>query len=506
MRLLAIGTIVGLLAAGVALDWPDRPGVEASQPFGSALAAPTGTVNTWYCAGGSGAGGVAEATILLANASKEARTAAVTVLGGGSGPTEAATVEIALEPSSQTPIRLADVLGGAEWTGATVEVDGAGVVAEQILTSAQGGVGRSPCVTRTSDRWIVSNGATRAAVERERFVVMLLNPFPDVAVADIELVADVGRDSIEGLVVPAGRVVAVDITEEVTVASTVAASIEVVSGRVAASWIQVADGPAAGRGTRTAAAVPGPAPVWYLPVAATGGARRDVVAVTNPSAADAAEVDLEIVALQPDLEVRPIEITVRPGRTVLVDLSAQARLDGLGPFGVVARSLTGVPVVASITSVTSLSGTPDQEAAAQEAVAQGAAAREALSAVEGSSATVGADAAARRWLVAAQAPDEAPEGDVGFDDDASSLTILNPSAAGIAEVALSVEGQRVRTVEVAPNRIARIPLAWLGSGRFVVELESSSPVVVGRELVGLTSRSASLAVAVSEPVPIAQIR
>ena len=79
-----------------------------------------------------------------------------------------------------------------------VETRGADVVVEQILTAAQGGVGRSPCLTRTADSWIVSNGATRSAVERERFVVMLLNPFPDAAVADIELVADVGRDSVEG--------------------------------------------------------------------------------------------------------------------------------------------------------------------------------------------------------------------------------------------------------------------------------------------------------------------
>ena len=488
MRVLATLAIAGLLAAGVIFDLPDRPGPDRSERFVSALAAPAGMVSTWFCPGGSGTVGVAEPIVQITSSSDEGRTATVSVLPGGSGPHEARTVEIGIEPYGRALIQPSHELPGAEWVGAVVEVDGPDVVVEQILTAAQGGVGRSPCLTRTADRWVVSNGATRLAVERERFIVMLLNPFPDVAVADIELVADVGRDSIDGLVVPAGRVVAVDVTEEVTVAGTVAAFINVVSGRVAASWIQIADGPLAGRGARTAPAVPDAAALWHLPIAAAGPARRDVVAVSNPSADEIAEVDLEIITAQPDLVVSPIEITVRPGRTALVDLSRQARLDGLGFVSVVVRSLTGVPVTASITSVTT--------AAASDGV-------EVASDVSGSTATIGADGAALRWLVPAEAP--AADRDIGFGDDSTSLVIVNPSALGIAEVNLSVGGELVRVLEVAPGRSTRLPLASLGSDHFVVEVDSSSPVVVGRELVGLTSRSASLGVAVSEPVPIASL-
>ena len=252
MRVLAIAAIVGFLLAGVIIDLPDRPGSDRSDQYVSALAAPTGVVNTWFCPGGSGTAGVADVTIEVVNGSDGRRTATVSVLPGGSDSQQTATVEIAIEPRGRVLLQPSGEVPGAEWVGAMVEVDGTDVVVEQILTAAQGAVGRSPCLTRTADSWVVSNGATRSAVERERFIVMLLNPFPDVAVADIELVADVGRDSIEGLVVPAQRVVAVDVTEEVTVAATVAAFIDVVSGRVAASWIQIADGPIAGRGTRTA--------------------------------------------------------------------------------------------------------------------------------------------------------------------------------------------------------------------------------------------------------------
>lgn len=485
LRLLAIAALAGLLLAGALIDRLDRPRPDRPDRYVPAVAAPTGSVSTWFCPGGGAA--VAEQAIGLENGSDGPRTATVSVLSGGAGSQPPAALEVDIEARGRVLLQPSREVPGAQWVGAMVEVEGGGVVVEQILT-AEGGVGRSPCATRTADSWVVPNGATRLAVEGERFVVMLLNPFPDVAVADIELVADVGRDSIEGLVVPAQRVVALDVTNEVTVASTVAAFVDVVSGRVAVSWIQIADGPDAGRGVRTAPAVGAAAELWHLPVAAVGEARRDVVAVSNPSADDVAEVDVEIVPEAPVPGVNPIEITVRPGRTALVDLSQQGRLDGLGRFSVVVRSLTGVPVAASITSLVSpfagSAGSSDP--------------------VPGSAATIGADAAARRWLVPAEVADL--RGDGGPGADSSGLVIVNPSAKGIVEVDLRVGGRTVRSVEVAPGRSRRLPLASLGSDRFVVEVESSAPVVVGRELVGLTSRSASLGVAVSEPVPVAAVR
>ncbi len=493
MRVLAIVAIAGLLLAGVLVDLRDRPQPDVEDQYMSALAAPTAVVNTWFCPGGSGASGIAEVTVQMLNGSQEPRTVTVSVLPGGSAPQEPAMFQVDMEPLGRALLQPSEAVGGADWVGVMVEAKGSDVVVEQILTASQTGVGRSPCLTRVADSWVVSNGATRSAVERERFVLMFLNPFPDVAVADIELVADVGRDSIDGLVIPAQRVVAVDVTSEVTVASTVAAFIDVVSGRVAVSWIQVADGPIAGRGTRTAPAVPGAAGLWHLPVAAVTAARRDVVAVSNPSTTDVAEVDLEIIPEDPAIQVSPIEITVRPGRTALVDLSEQARLDGIGHFSVAVRSLAGVPVAASITSVTSAPADSDGGGAPT---------------VPGATATTGADGAARRWLVPAEVP--TPHGDIELGgaagNDAGALVIVNPSTAGIAEIDLSVDDELVGTVEIGPGRSRRLPLASLGSDHFLVEVASSTPVIVGRELVGLTSRSASLGVATDEPVPVDGIR
>lgn len=487
VRVLATVAITGLLAAGVLIDLPDRPVPDRPVRYLSSLAAPAGAVSTWFCPGGSGPDGEAELTIGLASGSDQRRTAAVSVLPGGSDTAEARTVDVEVEPRGRVLLKPSEEVPGARWVGAVVEVDGTDVVVEQILAAKEGDVGRSACLTRTSSSWLVPHGATRSAVEGERFIVMLLNPFPDIAVADIELVADVGRDTIDGLVVPAQRVVAVDITEEITVATSVAAFVEVVSGRLAASWIQLADGPIAGRGARASMAVAGAAPQWHLPVAGVGAARQDVVAVANPSA-DTAEVDLEIMAEVPGTDVSPIEITVRPGRTALVDLSQQGRLEGIGPFSVVVRSLDDAPVAASVHSVTF----------AAEAGAEAAAA------VAGSTATIGSDAAAHRWLVTAEAADSDAAAERG--SESSILVVVNPSAVGIAQVALSVDGAIVRRLEVGPRRRASVALDRLGSGRFVVEVASSAPVVAGTELIGLTSRTASLGVAVTEPVRLPDVR
>lgn len=479
--------IAGLLAAGVLIDLPDRPVPDRPVRYLSALAAPAGAVSTWFCPGGSGPDGEAELTIQLASGSDQWRTAAVSVLPDGSDPSGAQTVDVEIEPRGRMLMKPSEEVPGARWVGAVVEVDGIDVVVEQILAAEQGDVGRSACLTRTASSWLVPHGATRSAVEGERFIVMLLNPFPDIAVADIELVADVGRDTIDGLVVPAQRVVAVDITEEITVATSVAAFVEVVSGRLAASWIQIADGLIAGRGARASTAVGGAAPRWHLPVAGVGAARQDVVAIANPSA-DVAEVDLEIMAEAPGTDISPIEITVRPGRTALVDLSQQGRLEGIGPFSVAVRSLDDAPVAASIHSVTFAADAGGEAAAA----------------VAGSTATIGSDAAAHRWLVTAESADSEAATENG--GDSSILVIVNPSSVGIAQVALSVDGATVRRLEVGPRRRASVALDRLGSGRFVVEVESSAPVVAATELVGLTSRTAALGAAVSEPVPLVDIR
>ena len=254
-------------------------------------------------------------------------------------------------------------------------------------------------------------------------------------------------------------------------------------------------------------------------------------------------MEVEIIADSPDVTVNPIDLTVAPGRTALVDLRARRRLEGVGAFTVAVRSSGEVPVAVSAVSVTGDAATDtalrgsyavadrtDAAHAAQGAEPGLAVSDEAWDAshaadavgsataptgaprgapVSGTAATPAADAAARRWLLPVEvaAGSESDGGaQVGFNDDTSNLVIVNPSSAGIAIIDLTVSGEVVRSLEVGPRRRARLPLAWMGSGRFVLGVSSSSPVITARELVGLTSRTASLGVAVSEPVHLTDLR
>ncbi|MEL0000817.1 MAG: DUF5719 family protein, partial [Acidimicrobiaceae bacterium] len=83
-----------------------------------------------------------------------------------------------------------------------------------------------------------------------------------------------------------------------------------------------------------------------VPVVATELGLFDRIHVTNPSD-EAAEVDLEIVT-DGSATLDPIELTIRAGRTVVVDVAAESRLAALPEFSVVARSLTGQPVAVAV--------------------------------------------------------------------------------------------------------------------------------------------------------------
>ena len=305
----------------------------------------------------------------------------------------------------------------------------------------------------------------------EEMTLLLLNPFQEDAVVDISFVADVGPDSLDSVVVPAQRVVAINVTEEVTVARRVAATVDVISGRVSVARVQIRDSESL-RGLAVTPVVPDGAEVSVIPILGTGQT-IDIITVTNPRRTDTAEVDLEILT-DGSVFLDPIELTVRPGRTVRIDMSTEDRLGELGAFSVIARSLNAIPVAVMLES----------------------SARLATEGVPGTAAVVGIDGASNMWI--------APmEGGAGL------LAVVNPSTISIAIVDVYVvdpAGQRfVLSVELGPGRRTTIPVTEIGEGRPIVVVESTAPVVVGRDLTGFTSRQLLGGAAVGEVIALSRI-
>ena len=458
---------------------------------------------TWFCPGGSAPGGRADVALEITNASAEPAQAIVSGIRSGLG-TEPTDALVSISAGGRTRVRLADLVTDSPWMGAVVEVDSADVLVEQTYLGAAGTTDRALCHTRTSDQWVVASGATRFAARGEEMILLFLNPFPHDAVLNIRFNSDVGVDTLNGVVVPARRVVAFDVTEAVPVASRVSAVIDVVVGRVATSRVQSqGHAPPSEQGQPVGLSVTpatsGTAPVWHL-LNLSSTDRDDVVSVVNPSPDQTAEVDLVIISDE-QLRRDPIELTVGPGAASQVRLSEVSRLSGLASYSITARSLTGLPIAVMHEST-------DLSAEGQGDVSvEGETETEGVSEAEGLldsdlgpqnvsvAATTGIDVSATRWL--------APLG-----SGSHRVVIFNPSPTSIATVEVAVvdgQGRRVVTqIEIAPLRSASLSASELGGERPITEVVSLSPVVVSRDLSGVSQHQLLPGVVAAEPVALSQ--
>ncbi|MEO0493098.1 MAG: DUF5719 family protein [Actinomycetota bacterium] len=465
LRLLALVIIGGLIAVGVLADERDRTIDELAPPV--IVTTPDARTGTWFCAGGSGAVGAATVGLELVNAGGDDAVVDVQVVRDDTA--DGQRTEVVVPAASRVPVNLPQLAPEATWLGAIVESNDADVVVEQTFDGLSG-TDRAPCATATGSALYAADGATRLLAEGESMTLLLMNPFQDDAIADVRFDADVGPDSISAIVVPARRIVAIDVTEEVTVASRVHTTIDVTVGRLVANRLQVRNGTTV-RGLAVTPLVQDGAVVSVVPVVETRLGLFDRLHVSNPSA-ESAEVDLEIVT-DGGATLDPIELTVRAGRTVVVDVAAESRLAALPSFSVVARSLTGQPVAVAV----------ERRAELGSDLVAGTAAMGAL------------DAAATEWIVAR-------------DGNVSELSVVNPSSDGIANVELwrvSADGETFLTsIELGPGRRQVLDAPDIAE-RDLLRVRATAPVVVGRANAGFTSRQMLAGVIADGAVPLDQL-
>jgi len=473
VRALTLLLISGALVLGALLDRSSSS--SSSVPLAAQSVVPySGPLgSTWFCPGGSNADGPARVGVELINAGPGDAEIVLTAMGT-LPETEPVVESFILPMSGRRVITLESLMPDDPWAGAVVETIAPSVIVRQLFDGPSG-TDRTPCLTRTAEAWVVPDGATRVESEGERMIVLLLNPFPDDAVVDIAFEADVGLDALIGVVAPARHVTAIDITDEVTVASRVSAIIDVISGRLAVARVQTHNSDRAlGLSVETASTAG--AAVIHLPTVSRAEGRIDTVNITNPSFDEIAQVDLEIVA-DSDLLLDPIELTIHPRRTVKVTISDEPRLAKLDGFSLVVRSLSGIPVAASLDSLVA----PNSDL------------------VFGAAASTGADIASTSWMVPIEPSDSAT----------SRIVVVNPSAVAIARVTFSVLDARgatiISTVELGPGRRTFVESADFGDSQAVVRVESSAPVVVGEESAGLTSRSMSVGIRSGEAVEFSEV-
>jgi hypothetical protein len=424
----------------------------------SSVSSTDGVSDVWFCAGGTAIdGGFADHRVVLVNTTGTERVAAISASGsrGDAQPTGATGVRrVTLPAFARSELRLAELVPGAQFAGATIEISGGGIVVEHSVTGPTG-FDRAPCASSASADWFVPLSAT--ATEKNptaRAVIVVYNPFADNAVVDVDFVTDAASAAapIESMVVSPGAVETLDLTTLVPVADQVATVLRARAGRIVVDRIEVFDDASARRDLVLTGGVPAAATAWFIPSGRFAPPRVERLVVQNPGS-ERAEVTVEVRPDNRDLVIEPFVLQIGGGRFAVVDLSAEKRLSeaGVAGYSVVVRS-SGPPI--AVERVVTVA--PGQPGA-------------------GASSTTGAAFASPTVVVPVTTVENAP----------GELVVFNPNARAIATVSLEaiVNGQRqappgAPAFELQPGERRTMPLTQLGAGNFVVIANASAPIVI----------------------------
>ena len=474
-RLPGLAIVIGLLVGAVVLDQqrsaPETITQEIRLPAASVRGADA-LSSTWFCAAATSEQGLADSEVLLSNTLPNARTATISVFEGSSLPANDAAVDemtLALEPLTTTSLRLAD-LRDAEVVSVAVEVDGGGVLVDKISTGPTG-VARTACADDGSTEWALTSGST---VPGSRLQLVVFNPFPDFATVDIEFISSVGARTPEGLIglpIPARSSRVIEVGDFVASSENITSFVRVRSGRVVSETIQSFDGTGAPEGLSVFTGAPAPAETWTFP-GVTPGAGPARVVVVNPSESRI-RANVEIFPAAAERFVEPFEVVLQPGQGEVIDLNAP-RLDGIASFTTVVRSLDGPLIIAGFEQRPAVVE-PDPVAEAVE--------------LEVDAPSTGFAAAAGQPVLSTSVFTTV---DVAEGDERSAIHIFNPADDTFARITgtVVVDGaSREVTIEVGPQRTARVVLAEIATSRYSLRLDSSEPIVATREITGLSSRS-----------------
>jgi len=418
--------------------------------------------STWYCAAGTAtgviagdAGGFAEQTLTISNASANDASGSVTVYTE-SGVTAVKSVTVGAH--GQTTLRVSDILKAA-WASALVEVSGGGITVTHEL---RGPAGRSisACASSPDDNWYFPSGTTRAGT---RNLLTLFNPFPGEATIDISFDTEDGArtpQQLQGMVVPGGRVVKVDVGAIVTLRERVSTTVRARIGRIIAEQIQTGDGRTnTEQGLTAVLGATAAVPIWTFPVAtAASTSAREVVSLMNLGDADT-EVQVEVQLDDPKTNgtVEPFVVQVASRRSAQIDLGSDPRIPKTVGRWLIVRSSGGTPIVA------------ERSVGATRGASAG-----------GFAFTMGVPVVATSWLGTVAAT---------TDVSATLIAVANPSATQTATVTLSVHSKgsvvavsAAKSVRIAPGQRLVLNLASVTVGKTdaSVQVESDSPVVVGQ--------------------------
>lgn len=216
-----------------------------------------------FCAGATGSGGNARATIILTNPEPRAVTGTVTTLAAGTtSPAVAGPQSMAVRVPADDQIAVVPApseSGGA--LASTVVLNGGGVGVSQVVTGPLG-YSAAPCAATTAGTWYFADGSTAG---NNTLSLSLFNPSPTTAVIDVTFVSStsglLAPPAYQGIDVPGDSLVEENVGDHVRNAPDLATMVTSLSGAVVAAELESA-GPSGNGGPSVLLGAVKPSPAW----------------------------------------------------------------------------------------------------------------------------------------------------------------------------------------------------------------------------------------------------
>jgi len=541
-RFLVGFVVVALVAVALVIDpsSPRRPvdvDVVPAAAFAPVATADDASSSTWYCVAGTAAkGGAADHRVVVANPTDRAAEGRMEIF-----PTEGDPVIVPLQVAAGSRESIAvGTKVEATFAAAVIELTAGGVVAEhEVLGTAGWDMGR--CASAPSTAWYFAWGRTAGAANLS---FALLNPFPEDAVVDLTFETEEGfvaPTALEGMLVPARRLVVVNVTEQVSVRARVATTVSTRAGRIVAERIQTVVGADGVSAVDLSLGAPAPAKVWNFAEGRADAATGEQFSVFNPTDEPAeVEIVIERSGAGTGGAPAPFEIRVPAGGAAQIVLNQETRIALPVRHTTTVRSVNGVPVVAervtatgsiakvlfgdlgietsfatttttaapTTTSTTSTTTTappaaPSTTTTTATTTTTTTTTTPAPAAVTGGlvvlptgfSATLGSPVVAGRWVAATGGRDDLVD---------ASLSVLNVTTAELGLTVTAWDKGRATPLsapaKIGPGQRLEIPLVLAkGATGYLVVVEATGAIVVDR--LQPSARPAEIAVLPAIPAP-----
>jgi hypothetical protein len=319
-----------LLIAGVALH--DRGSDSAASapssthPVDLAPVAPAPEAGsaTWYCAGGSAnPGGPADHLVVVTNTADVGASGTIQAFPNSAEPVTPRPISV--PPRSQASIRVGD-LTGADYAAAVVETRGGTVMVEHEVRGPNGGHDLARCASKASATWYIPWGRTTTG---STLRLALLNPFPGDAVVDVTFDTEDGYrspESFQSLLVPAHRLVVLNVEDVVTRRQRVSTRIVARSGRLIADQVQTVATPEGQQAVDLTAGAPAPAAGWYFADGRVDSGTVERFVVFNPGDRPAVASVTLLTGVGAAAQGLPFQLRVPAGTATELSLNDEPRV------------------------------------------------------------------------------------------------------------------------------------------------------------------------------------